>query len=153
MIEGIAMVFPRLQGANYRVTSPPDDVYNCIAWAAGATNDWWWPIGPGKTYWPDGVPRLVTLEAFREAFATLGYVVCAGEELEPGFEKIALFADSQGVPQHVARQLPNGRWTSKLGKKEDIEHELHDLAGTVYGSVVQIMKRPISAPAREKMAP
>jgi hypothetical protein len=37
------------------------------------TTDWWWSIGPGKTYWPEGVPRVVTLEAFREAFAALGY--------------------------------------------------------------------------------
>jgi hypothetical protein len=26
---------------------------------------------------------------------------------------------------------------------EDIEHALHDLAGTVYGSVVLLMKRPL----------
>jgi hypothetical protein len=40
-------------------------------------------VGAGRTYWPEGVPRVVTPEAFREAFATLGYQVCAGEELEP----------------------------------------------------------------------
>lgn len=27
----------------------------------------------------------------------------------------------------MARQLPNGRWTSKLGEVEDIEHDLSDL--------------------------
>jgi hypothetical protein len=89
------------------------------------------------------VPRAVTLEAFRQAFATLGYAVCAGEELEPGFEKIALFAGNRGAPTHAARQLSEGRWISKLGKKEDIEHALHDLEGELYGTVVLLMKRPV----------
>jgi hypothetical protein len=110
--------------------------------AAGATDDWWWPVGIGRTYWPDGVQRLVTLDAFREAFATLGFAACTSHGLEPGVEKIALFADPQGKPTHAARQLPSGEWTSKLGRREDIEHALHDLEGTLYGSVALIMARP-----------
>jgi hypothetical protein len=47
------------------------------------------------------------------------------------------------VPKHAARQLPSGRWTSKLGPMEDIEHALHDLTGMAYGSVVLVMKRPV----------
>jgi hypothetical protein len=54
-----------------------------------------------------------------------------------------LFANAQGVPKHAARQLLTGRWTSKLGKMEDIEHGLRDLEGTVYGTVVLIMKRAL----------
>lgn len=148
MVEGIEAVFPRLRGADYRVTSPPDDVYNCIAWAAGATDGWWWPVGAEKTHCLDSVPRETTVEAFREAFATFGYAVGADEELEPHFEKIALFANDERVPTHAARQLPDGRWTSKLGKNEDIEHALHDLEGTTYGSVVEIMKRTVPASGR-----
>jgi hypothetical protein len=49
---------------------------------------------------------------------------------------------------HAARQLPTGKWTSKLGKGEDIEHDTpEDVAGGVYGDVMQIMKRPVSGPA------
>jgi hypothetical protein len=69
--------------------------------------------------------------------------VCGQADLEPGFEKIAPFADADGLPTHAARQLPGGRWTSKLGELEDIEHDLNDVAGTAYGTVVQIMKRPL----------
>ncbi len=90
-----------------------------------------------------GVARVATMAAFRDAFASLGYVVCDHDELELGTEKIALFA-LDGVPKHAARQLPSGRWTSKLGPSEDIKHSLHDLTGAVYGSVVLIMKRPYS---------
>jgi hypothetical protein len=144
MVEGIELILPRLRGANYRVTSPFDAEYNCIAWAAGDTSIWWWPEGnPRQNHWPSTVPRVVTLDAFRDAFATLSYAPCGGEEFEPGFEKVALFATPQGVPTHAARQLPNGRWTSKLGKSEDIEHALRDLEGDLYGTVVLVMRRPI----------
>jgi hypothetical protein len=89
------------------------------------------------------VPREVSCNAFVAAFLTLGYAACADESVEPGFEKVALFADPEGVPTHAARQLPTGRWTSKLGQSEDIEHELRALEGPIYGTVVAILKRPV----------
>jgi hypothetical protein len=144
MVDHLLRLFPRLMPEALAVTSPPDREYNCLAWAVGITNDWWWPVAKdGRAFRPPGVVRLETLEAFRAAFATLGYSSCAGEEHEAAFEKIALFAGPQGIPTHAARQLANGRWTSKLGRAEDIEHELHDLEGDIYGTVVLIMRRPI----------
>ena len=56
----------------------------------------------------------------------------------------------QGVPLHAARHVPSGRWTSKLGELEDIEHALDGLEGTEYCSVVQIMKRPLPPKEREE---
>jgi hypothetical protein len=147
MVSGLESAFPGLRGTGWHISSNADAVYNCIAWAANDTTAWWWPSGPGKTFWPDGVRHEVTLEAFREAFATLNYAVCAGEELEPGFEKVALFADEDGTPTHAARQLPNGRWTSKLGRSVDIEHGLHDLEGVSYGAVVLVMRRSSATPS------
>jgi hypothetical protein len=143
MISIIETLFPRLRGSGYRVTSPANDVYNCIAWAAGVTDAWWWPGDPQRSYWPPTVPRERTLEAFRQLFAALGYEQCAGDELEPGFAKIAIFADVLGQPAHAARQLTTGGWTSRLGASEDIEHALGDVAGDVYGSIVLIMRRAL----------
>ncbi len=38
------------------------------------------------------------------------------DDIERGFEKIALFADSATqAPRHAAHQIPDGRWESKLG--------------------------------------
>jgi hypothetical protein len=143
MLKRIEDLFPRLRGTAYQITGPPDPVYNCIAWAAGATDSWWWPIGdPEQVHWPAGVPHEETLEAVQAAFATLGHVVCDHAELEPGWEKVALYTYADGFPTHAARQLENGRWTSKLGQLERIEHALPDLEGTEYGSVVRVMKRP-----------
>jgi hypothetical protein len=138
-------LFPGLRGQPWVITSPRDEVYNCIAWAAGIVDAWWWPDTEGRGVWPLRVPRVETVEAFRAAFESLGYVVCDHERLEPGFEKVALFA-LVGVPKHAARQLPSGRWTSKLGEREDIEHALHDLTGMDYGSVALVLKRPRNEP-------
>jgi hypothetical protein len=47
---------------------------------------------------------------------------------------------------HAARQLPTGKWTSKLGKAEDIEHDSpDDVAGGIYGEVVLFMRRQSNA--------
>jgi hypothetical protein len=147
MVEPIEARFPGLRNSAFRVTSPATRDYNCIAWAAGDTTHWWWPdidTENDAIYWPAGVVLEETLDAFMAAFATLGYAPASGEEAEPGFEKVALFANG-AVPTHAARQLASGRWTSKLGLREDIEHDLHAVSGDPYGSVVLLLKRPLAA--------
>jgi hypothetical protein len=131
---------PNLRADNYRITSAANWKYNCIAWAAGSDSAWWWPV-PGR-YWPPSAPREETLDAFLVAIGTLGFSVCATAELQAGLEKIALFA-AEGIPTHAARQLSNGRWTSKLGPNIDIEHATLDaIAGGVYGAPVAFLSRP-----------
>jgi hypothetical protein len=110
MVDHLKSIFPKLADAHFRVTSDRDPAYNCIAWAAGVIHQRWRPLeNPDDAYWPEGVVRATTLEAFQAAFATLGFAACQSDALEPGVEKIALFADSAGAPTHAARQLANGR--------------------------------------------
>jgi hypothetical protein len=59
---------------------------------------------------------------------------------------------TDGEPTHAARQLPNGKWTSKLGRWQDIEHELDGLVGEMYGTVKQILKRAIEYPVLAESA-
>jgi hypothetical protein len=142
--QEIEAIFPNLAGKGYEITSPATDDYNCIAWAAGATHQWWWPDPLDEEYWPPQVPRSATVEAFLLAYQTLGYEPCAEAGLEPGFEKIVLYAHADGTPTHAAKQLPSGQWTSKLGRMEDIIHNAPDsLAGEVYGQVIRILKRSL----------
>jgi hypothetical protein len=104
--------FPRLTPTNHRVTSPRTRRYNCVAWAAGEVVRWW---EPGK-FWP--CPLLgtqFTVDDVVAAFRTVGYDLCADGVLELGFLKVAIYADGFDDPTHAARQLPDGRWTSKLG--------------------------------------
>jgi len=132
--------FPNLDRSEWRITSDPDENYNCIAWAIGSTTNWWWP--ESDKYWPAGVAMEETVAAFLAALGTVGFVCSDCDTLENGFEKVALFAlDDQ--PTHAARQLPDGKWSSKLGRGHDIEHgDLHGVAGAIYGTVVRILKRP-----------
>lgn len=140
----LEMRFPGLRACAYKITSPATPSYNCVAWAANQTDAWWWPDPMGQASWPPGIPRLETIEAFVQAFDALGYAPCQTPDLEPGFEKVALYVNTERKPTHVARQLPNGEWTSKLGKLEDIEHEnLNGLRGSSYGSEFFFLKRPI----------
>jgi hypothetical protein len=136
--------FPDLSSAAFQETSPSTPRYNCIAWAAGSDRRWWWPIGHPHTFWPPGIRREETIECFIEAFAKDGYLPCEADQLEEGYEKVAIYVDASRVPKHMARQLPNGKWTSKLGPNVDIEHStLSQLEGPEYGNAYQILKRPI----------
>ncbi len=130
--------FPRLTEQNHRITSPATPDYNCIAWSAGDVEHWWQP----RVYWPiatsDDDYGIGILE---QAFLSLGFDECNDSTLESGYEKVALYGASLFYT-HASRQLPNAKWTSKLGASEDIEHDSpDDIAGGIYGEVVQFMKR------------
>lgn len=135
---------PNLSRSNHRVTSDPAEEYNCIAWVAGDTTRRWFPY-PGY-YWPPGVLRDdANIQSFIDAFAQMGYAVCADGTLESGYEKIAFYVHPTEGPTHAALQLPSGRWTSKLGREEDIEHDSeHDVEGNCrdcYGVAHTYMRR------------
>ncbi len=139
--------FPRLTADNHRITSPATPTYNCIAWAAGDTEHSW---QPGKYWKPENWPEDdFGLGALEHAFLALHYQSCGMDDrLEAGFEKVALYGAGWEY-SHAARQLPSGKWTSKLGKSEDIEHDTpNDVAGGIYGEVMGIMKRPTAGGAR-----
>ena len=142
------LMLPGLRSTPYSVTSDATPAYNCVSWAVGETHRWWEPSDSTSKYWPAGVPRDDSVEALQDALATVGFTPCDDGQLEPDFVKLAIFADDEGYT-HVARQLPSGRWTSKLGRDRDIEHELHALTSHRslspsyrYGEIVGFMQRP-----------
>lgn len=144
MLARLETIFRGLPHSEYKITSAESRHYNCIAFAAGETKRWWWPIG---AYWPANIPREETISCFVLAFQTLGYLPCDEGTLEADFEKIALYADENNVPTHMARQLHNGLWVSKCGSLEDIEHAELD-ALSEYGVVVKFLKRPVQKNSR-----
>ncbi len=134
--------FPGLSGVGFRVTSPSDVRYNCLAWAVGDTRQWWQPLRLGGYYWPSGVDRDDSIEAWTAVLRLHGYRECAAADLEPDVEKVAIYVGEDGLPAHIARQLPSGWWTSKLGSAEDIEHpDLGSLEGHEYGQVRLLLSR------------
>ena len=112
-----------------------------MAWSAADAEHWWQP----GVCWPvQTQPDDHGFAVLTQVFEALGYVPCDDDRLEDGFEKVALYGSSSYYTD-AAPQLPNGLWTSKLGRSEDIEHETpNDLAGGVYGDVLQFMKRSVS---------
>jgi hypothetical protein len=138
--RGFFIAFPRLKKfpTPFNITSPATWRYNCIAWAVGDGKRKWWPHH--LAYWPEGCPEEVTISAFEVAFSTLGYERCNDGRREKGYEKIVLYATG-GESTHAARQLKNGRWTSKLGDNVDIEHKVKDLEGPCYGKVAMYFSR------------
>ena len=152
--QRIKQVFENLKDGEFEITSPFDPKYNCIAHAAEDDSKWWWSvdknIAGNDVFWFNNIPRQATLENFILAFQKLGYEPCDDFELANGFDKVAIFVSikdeihaPKGTPTHMARQLPNGKWTSKLGQDVDISHNLlQSIEGKTYGEVKQILKRP-----------
>lgn len=133
-------------------TSDPDSGYNCVAWAFGRNDINWWPSFPGGGWaWP--VPFACqghALNEFENLFAVWGWEPCQSSALESGYDKIALYADGEGSPTHLARMIrPKilsgsvSLWTSKLGPGIDITHELDALEGDHrFGKVYRIYRKP-----------
>ncbi len=134
----LTALFPGLLGTQFKKTSPEDVSYNCIAWAASDDSRWWepLPVTIGPYYWPPSVPKDYSLESYIRVFELLGYRRCRNGGPQKLYEKVAIYCDSSGRPQHMARQLPSGAWTSKLGKDLDIQHDQpRNLEGIEYGNV------------------
>lgn len=132
--DDLESLFPGLRNEDFTLKSPIDPAYNCAAFAAGELEEWWDPYNPEGT-WP--------VNHFIAVFQRQGFVVCDDANVEEGFEKIAIYADASGDFGHAARQQPSGRWVSKLGELEDIEHaSLDAVASATYGRPVAFMKRP-----------
>jgi len=129
-----------------RITSPATSEYNCVAWAFNDTRKVWWP--EEDYYWPTPPPVFPTIDTFIETFSLMGYEQCDSNQFESGFQKIAIFGKSWDEPSHVARQLTNGVWASKMGPLVDIEHDLrqdltNDFFLASYGPVRVIMKKAL----------
>jgi hypothetical protein len=97
------------------------------------------------------------LDGWVEIFTRDGYQLTNNREIEPGFEKVAIYVDLGDMsPGHVAKS--DGRtWKSKLGRYQDIEHTSLDLLEGEqhweYGIVERILCRPIkSSPLKRKVA-
>lgn len=130
--------FPAAIG-HYSKSSDPTQEYNCIAFAAGDDTEWWSHL-PGYK-WP--ARRSPLIDSLVEVFVSSGYQQghASDTALESGVDKIALYAKAR-MWKHAARQLPTGKWTSKLGPDEDIEHDTPEcLCGDTYGTIHCIMRK------------
>ena len=108
-VEEILNAFPGLRyDDRFRITSPEDVDYNCIAWAFGRKDCWLWPDedADGVSMWPQGSEGDISVKTFIEAYKLKGYEVCDSDEHEADVEKIALYAfPDTDECTHASRQL------------------------------------------------
>jgi hypothetical protein len=152
MNESYRREFPNL-GSQFEVLGPGTGVgspgqrgtYNCLAWAVGRVNDWVWIQnyqGGHMLYMYDGMDSFLRNYGYQRA-STPNY------SLERGVQKIAVYAKTNigGEPgryeiTHVALQMPDGTWTSKLGGEPLIRHLTPQaLNGPKFGQVVAVYTR------------
>jgi hypothetical protein len=132
--------WPNLTDENHSITSLATENCNCIAWAYEVSDKWMWP-GTLDSYWPSGVAGRDELETIIQLYLDSGYEKCESGEREEGYKKVAIFVNQDG-PTHAALQLDSGHWTSKLGGREDIEHDtLEGLEGESYGRAVIFLRK------------
>jgi hypothetical protein len=141
--------FPKLRNGGYSIRSPREPGYNCVAFAVGnPTRYWQWMKYPTKGYyWPPGIEGDDTVDAWAKVFEIHGYKRCEDGNVEINTDKIAVYADADGTPTHVARfDSAVGKWVSKLGRRGyDIQHDSHELLEghdeDEYGRVAVFLKR------------
>ena len=131
--------FPGLEGTDWKITSPEDDGYNCLAFALGFQDLFIDPSSTDGTVWAADVPYVNTIEAYLDWFRRGGLELTVNEAVDGRF-RVAIFAND--TPQHFAVQLPTGGWISKLGKSFDVVHPLRALEGVLYGRVAAVMAPP-----------
>lgn len=143
--------WPKLRRDNHAVTSRATGRYNCMAFANDQQRRWWQAgLQGGRFYWPHKIAD--TLEGWVEIFTRQEYELTDNRDIEPGFEKIAIYVDlGDMLPGHVAKS--DGRcWKSKLGRFQDIEHASLELLegddNCEYGIVERILRRPLKRPRR-----
>lgn len=132
-------IFPDLDVDKTVVTAPATMDYNCIAWTVGETKQWFWP--PKMYYW-----RHPDQSAFDLFYEKNGFV-----RAEKG--EIAVWGTNGGYNlTHGCVSGPGHgpSWESKCGDLAQIQHELSELEGNIYGKPVSFYTRAGDAPAMPK---
>lgn len=125
----ISNYFPNLKlGENFIYTSLKTDVYNCVAWSLKIDGNW--------------IEYDLNVDDYVSLFFDNGFRRSENTNFMDGVEKIAIYVDDKNLFTHVARQLDTGKWTSKFGEWEDIEHDtLEAIEGSGYGRPYLIMEK------------
>ncbi len=137
--QDLTAAFPNLADEAFEILAPPSTRYNCVAYAAGdQTQNWDYEE---DSYWPPWASRNDKQESMVDVFAGLSYQPCDDHRLEQHYVRIALY-EKDGIAQHVALQMPNGRWRSKMGSGPLIEHHSPvSLSGRIYGAPTVFMRK------------
>ena len=113
--------FPLARAGDIVTDSEMTPEYNCVGWALHLKRSVIWPDDDQQHQWAPDLPRRPDKDIFCAFFEKMGFSECNDENFEQSREKIAIYSRGNEV-LHVARQLRDGRWTSKLGPLADVLH-------------------------------
>lgn len=140
--------FPKLRPDNWERRSKANPRYNCLAFANGDERHFWTPNRYGGMYfWPPNIKREDSAETWEQMFSDAGFERTKNREVEPGFEKVAIYINLDDMTvSHIA--ISDGfTWLSKLGRGQDIAHSSLDLLEgnqlDEYGIVDRILRKQI----------
>jgi hypothetical protein len=144
--DELKAVFPKLVVGSYERLSKATPRYKCLAFAC-SDERLWWEAGRygGRYYWPPDVTQSNSVAAVTQIFLSAGYEPTANREIEPEYEKVAIYVSLEDMEfSHIAKS--DGRaWKSKLGKGQDIEHYSFDVLegdqGDEYGIVERVLRK------------
>lgn len=149
--QKLIQVFPDLRNdINFKILSPYNAFYNCIAWAMGYTDRWVdHNIYVAGHWWPAGVELEGTTAALIHAFEAEGFVMADNNLPEDGYEKVALYKKRDSDEwTHASKILSENIEHSKFGQGWDGQHSHNVLCNTgigyennSYGEVFAYMKR------------
>lgn len=132
---GFQKDFPFLKD-RFEVLAPSTEAYNCVSHTLGQHRSWIDPrTGPADNRFLY-MDRLYNENGYRR-LPSLDYT------LAPGKRKIIIYAATENGSvrkiTHAALQMPDGTWTSKLGKLSLVKHAAPAaLAGPNYGKPVAV---------------
>lgn len=156
--EKVFGLFPSLiNDRGFKIIGHSSPDYNCIAWAANVTDEWWTNLPKDKRphlfegvkyNWPFDVNDEFSIDSLIHIFDKLKYKYCEFPDYEEGFKKVA-FYELDGKATHAARQLTSGDnkglWSSKLGRFYLITHEsVYSIVNQIYGNPVYYMKKSMN---------
>jgi hypothetical protein len=131
--------FPNSFSEPFSITSAETPQYNCVAWALDDMENWW--EADEDYLWLDHLHWDNSLSTMQHFFQHFGFDPIDKPNFNNGIEKIALFSENGINCTHVAKQLPNNIWTSKLGVSHDVTHTLSAMEKGIYGDVAMILQK------------
>jgi hypothetical protein len=137
----------------YKVTSTDTEDYNCIAWAVlGDTTKRWWPNAPDY-YWPPECLFPDAVNSFLCVLWVLGYQPCTDGRLEDGYEKVVIYADSNGQPTQETRTSSSFRCYPSISHFPSLSRRVPASRNAACGETQQAPRLPQSAPPCQNISP
>jgi len=134
--------FPNSYKEPFEITSSETPDYNCLAWALNDNSKWY--ESDDDYFWFNDIARDNLLTTIQKIFENLGFHQTNFAKYQIDYERIALFSIDNNECSHLARQIDEDKWTSKLGSSYDVNHSIKSIENGIYGNAVIFLERKLN---------